>query len=156
MDGARVARRGIVRRVESGHREAVGRTRGGRAGIARDGEVCRSARGDRDRRLRAVDGAGDRVRRRDGLLADDPQDDARERVVARVTTGERVVAWQGRRPSVLVKWTVPVYPVAMLLSASRAVTVTLWEAPETVGSLKPVTVKCVAAEAMTLIFDWCR
>jgi hypothetical protein len=65
--------------------------------------------------------------------------------LVRVVSVGRVAA-----PSVLVKCTVPAYPVAVLLKASRAVTVTLTAAPA-VAAEGAETVKCAAAAGATLI-----
>jgi hypothetical protein len=54
-------------------------------------------------------------------------------------------------PSVLVKCTVPVYPVTVLFVASSAVTVKLNAVPA-VALAGALTVKCVAAAALTLTF----
>ena len=49
--------------------------------------------------------------------------------------------------SELVKCTVPVYPIAVLPLASRAVTVKFWEEPAVVGEEYPVTDNAVAEPA---------
>jgi hypothetical protein len=53
-------------------------------------------------------------------------------------------------PSLLVKWTVPAYPVDALLNASSAVTVKLNAAPAVCGDVAD-TVKCAAAPAFTVM-----
>jgi hypothetical protein len=72
-------------------------------------------------------------------------------VAENVPEPEASMALDGRvaDPSLLVKWTVPVYPVAVLLPASRAVTVKLNDVPE-VAELGVDTEKCVAAPAVLL------
>src|SRR5262249_58446304 len=65
--------------------------------------------------------------------------------LVRVASAGRIEA-----PSLLVKCTVPVYPVAVLLNTSRAVTVKLNAAPA-VAVAGALTVKCVAAPPETAI-----
>ena len=60
-----------------------------------------------------------------------------------------VLAGRTALPSLLVKCTVPAYPVAVLLNGSRAVTVTLNAAP-TVAVGGAETVNCVALAALTV------
>ena len=67
------------------------------------------------------------------------------RVAEKVPTPFVSVEFGGKTafPSVLVKWTVPVYPVAVAFDASSAVTVILNAVPA-VAAAGAVTEKCVA------------
>ena len=53
--------------------------------------------------------------------------------------------------SVLVKWTMPLYPVATLPNGSKAVTVTVPATPAVAGLAMPATLKFLAAAAPTTI-----
>jgi hypothetical protein len=61
-----------------------------------------------------------------------------------------LLAGKDARPSVLVKWTMPAYAVAVLLKASSAVTLKLKATPDAAVA-GATTAKCVAAPAETVM-----